>query len=55
MEINKVYRKYNKSDLPSGRKLIKCKWVFDIKRNGIFRIPLVAKGFSQVPGLDCYL
>ena len=36
MESNKVYRKCNKSDLPAGRKPIKCKWVFDIKRNGVF-------------------
>jgi len=55
MERNKVYRKYNKNDLPSGQKPIKCKWVFDIKRNGVFGACLVAKCFSQVPGLDCYL
>jgi len=55
MESNKVYRKCNKSDLPAGRKPIKCKWVFDIKRNGVFRARLVAKGFSQVSGLDYYL
>jgi len=55
MESNKVYRKCNTSDLPAGRKPIKCKWVFDIKRNGVFRARLVAMRFSQLPGLDyCY-
>jgi len=54
MESNKVYRKCTKSDLPAGRRPIKCKWVFDIKRNGIFRARIVAKGFTQQPGLDCY-
>ena len=35
-----------------GRKCVKCKWVFEIKRNGIFRSRLVACGYSQVPGVD---
>jgi len=55
MESSKVYRKCNKSDLPAGRKPIKCKCAFDIKRNGVFRARLVAKEFPQVPGLDYYL
>jgi len=54
MESNKVYRKCNKSDLPAGRRPIKCKWVFDMKRNGIFRARIIAKGFTQQPGLDYY-
>ena len=52
MESNKVYSKCNKKDPPAGRKPIKCKWVFDIKRNGVFPARLVAMGFSQLPGLD---
>ncbi len=31
---------------------MKCKWIFDIKRSGVFRARLVACGYSQVPGLD---
>ena len=43
--------------LPKGRKLVRCKWVYRTKyaSNGSFeRIKerLVAKGFSQVEGID---
>jgi hypothetical protein len=31
---------------------IENKWVFKIKRNGIFHARLVACGYSQVPGVD---
>ena len=37
---------------PSGRKVIKNRWVFDVKSDGRKRARLVAKGFSQVEGLD---
>jgi len=53
MESNKVCRKCNKNDLPAGRRPVECKWVFDIKRNGVFQARIVAKGFTQQPGLDC--
>lgn len=43
--------------LPTGRKPIKCKWVFKIKRNNDgtterYKARLVAKGCSQMPGID---
>jgi Reverse transcriptase (RNA-dependent DNA polymerase) len=47
-----VWKKVKRSQIPHGRKCIKCKWVFDIKRNGVFRACLVACGYSQVPGID---
>ena len=37
---------------PRDRKIIKNRWVFDIKDDGRKRARLVAKGFSQVEGLD---
>ena len=39
-----------RSEMPSNRWLVKCKWVFKIKRNGVFREGLwhVATAKSQV-------
>jgi len=37
---------------PKRRKVIKNRWVFDVKDDGRKRARLVAKGFSQVEGLD---
>jgi len=39
-------------DLPAGRKAVKSKWVFKHKADGRYRAHLVAKGFTQIPGLD---
>ena len=41
-----------KTDVPSHRRLIGCKEVFIIKRDGTYRATLVALGYSQVPGVD---
>ena len=38
--------------LPKGRKAITCRWVFTIKKDGRFKARLVARGFSQVKGID---
>ena len=48
----KVWRKVPRNSMPGGKRPVKCKWVFDIKRNGIFRARLVACGYSQIPGED---
>ena len=29
-----------------------CRWVLEVKRNGVYHVRLVAKGFSQIPGID---
>jgi len=39
-------------ECPSGRRVIKNCWVFDVKPDGRKRARLVAKGFSQVEGMD---
>ena len=43
---------YKLVDLPKGRKVIKNRWVFDLKSDGQKKARLVAKGFSQVEGID---
>ena len=43
---------YNLVPHPRGRKVIKNRWVFDVKDDGCKQAHLVAKGFSQVEGLD---
>jgi Reverse transcriptase (RNA-dependent DNA polymerase) len=52
MDSKKVWEIINKEDVPEGRRTIKCKWIFKIKRNVIFRARLVACGYSQIPGID---
>ena len=47
-----VWRTMDRKSVPKSRRCIKSRWVFDIKRNGIFRPRLVACGYSQVPGVD---
>ena len=39
-------------DLPKGRNLVRCCWVFDLKTDGCKKARVIAKGFSQRPRLD---
>ena len=48
----KVWRRVKKSDIPSDKKLIGCKWVYKLKDNGAYCARLVALGYSQRPGID---
>ena len=52
MIARKVWRKGHRSDVPDNHRYVKCKWVFTIKRNGVFRARLVVFGYSQFPGVD---
>jgi Reverse transcriptase (RNA-dependent DNA polymerase) len=45
-EVNK------KEDIPKDRRTIKCKWIFQVKQNGVFQARLVACGYSQIPEID---
>jgi hypothetical protein len=46
---NKTWELVN---LPAGHKAVKLKWVFKHKADGCYCACLVAKGFTQIPGLD---
>jgi hypothetical protein len=48
MYKQQVWKIIKKEDIPVDRRTIKCKWIFKIKRNGIFRAKLVACGYSQI-------
>jgi hypothetical protein len=52
MDKQQVWEIIKKEDIPENRRTIKCRWMFKIKRNGIFRQRLVACGYSQIPGID---
>jgi hypothetical protein len=54
MEDKNFWTIINKSDLPSGRKLISNRRVYAVKDNVRFQARTAAQGFSQVPGKDFY-
>ena len=45
---NHVKREYS----PQDQRLVGCRLLFNLKPNGVYHVRLVAKGFSQIPGLD---
>ena len=47
-----VWRHVNGEDHPNDHRLVRCTWVFKVKRNGVYHARLVAYGFSQIPGVD---
>ena len=57
-EIEEFVRQnlFSTVDKPTGRKAMRCKWVFETKHeNGQierYKTILVAQGFSQIPGVD---
>lgn len=52
MDKRNVWKVIKKKDMPKGRRCVKSKWVFDVKRNGTFKVRLVACGYTQIPGVD---
>ena len=52
MNEQKAWTVHKKSTIPAGRRLVKCKWVFEIKREGKYRARLVACGYSQISGVN---
>ena len=47
-----VWRKTDRAKIPKNRRLIGNKWGLKIKRDGTYRVRLVALGYSQIPGVD---
>ena len=47
-----VWRQVSRKDCPQDCRLVCCRWVFKVKCNGVYHATLVAKGFSQIPGMD---
>ena len=41
-----------KKDHRNDCRLVGCRWVFKVKRNSVYHARPVAKGFSQIPGMD---
>ena len=52
LESLRAQKVFELTDLPKGRKVIKNRWVFDIKQDGRKKARLIAKGFSQVERID---
>ena len=54
LEVLKRREVFEITNLPKGHKIIKNRWVFDIKNDGCKKACLVAKGFSQVEGIELF-
>jgi Reverse transcriptase (RNA-dependent DNA polymerase) len=53
-ELESLHRRnvFELVDPPKDHKIIRNRWVFDLKSNGRKKARLVAKGFSQIEGID---
>ena len=47
-----VWRHVKRRDCPEDHRLVRCRWVFKVKCNGVYYARLVPKGFSQIPGMN---
>ena len=41
-----------RKDYPNDCRLVGCRLLFKVKTNCVYHARLVAKGFSQIPGMD---
>ena len=47
-----VWRHVKRKDHPNDHRLVGCRWVVKVKRNSVYHARLMAKGFSQIPGME---
>ena len=47
-----VWRHVKREDHPKDHRLVGCRWVLKVKRNCMYCARLVAKAFSQIPGVE---
>lgn len=52
MTKNNIWDMERSYQLPTQQKRIGSKWVFTVKRNGVYQARLVAKGYDQIPGVE---
>ena len=52
LEALHKHKVYELADLPPGHKAVKNCWVFTTKSDGHKKARLIAKGFSQIEGID---
>jgi hypothetical protein len=41
-----------RSDIPAHYRIFKDRWVYTIKKNGLYKVKWVVKGYEQVKGMD---
>lgn len=56
-KMGSLQNTYQLVELPKGKRPLKCKWVFKLKKNGNgklvrYKARLVVKGFEQKKGID---
>ena len=47
-----AWRHVKRKDCRNDDRLVGCRWVFKVKRNGVYHARLVAKGISQIPSIE---
>ena len=52
MEKNDVWDICDINEKPENPRLLGAKWIFKVKKNGVFKARLVAQGFTQILGVD---